>query len=586
MSLIGPALGRAPVDTLITNVRLANVFTGEIYPADIAIYNGMIVAVEKPGTQPAREAREVIDGRGMIATPGLIDAHLHIESTLVTMAQFARAVLPLGTTTIAEDPHEVANVSGIEGIKVMIEAARQIPLKVEFLISSSVPSLYGMETAGATIGPAEVTELLAYPEVIGLAEVMDGASVMEEAEPINGILEAAGGLYGYQPYTSRVIDGHNPMLRERRLSAFVAAGIDSDHTQAKPHELVEKARNGVCLMLQERYIDRDVIAAVQNLPLDTGFCIITDDVAPDYMLKAGHMDQVMRRCIALGMDPMLALRASTLNPARRMRLWERGLIAPGRAADIVLTESIEHFRARLTMVNGEIVAQDGECLWEAPAHDVMAGMTNTVHLSTQMPADFSVQTPVTEGEVEINVIDCVPGQTLVTLGKGRVSIREGRVQFPAGDDLAFIAVVGRHESNSGRRVIGVVRGLGITAGALATTYAHDSHNLVVIGHTPEAMARAANAAIEAGGGLAVVDDIQVLSVFPLPVCGIISDRPVAEVAEGIHRIGVGLEQIGLEHPHWLMRVSTFSLPVSSGLRISDLGLIDAHNRAFVDLFVS
>lgn len=584
MSLISAAIGRVPVDTLLTNVQVANVFTGEVYPADIAIYKGKIVGVEPPGSTPIREAHVVLDGKRRIAAPGLIDAHLHIESTLVTLSQFAMAVLPLGTTTIAEDPHEIANVLGIDGIRIMIEAARQTPLKVEFAISSSVPSLADMETAGSEIVASHVHELFEIENVYGLAEVMDGARVIAEEEPITSILAAAGGLYGYQPYTPKVIDGHNPMLRGRKLSAFVAAGIDSDHTQARPDDLIEKARNGVTLMLQERYIDRDVISAVQNIPFDTGFCIVTDDVAPDYVLEAGHMDQVMRRCVNLGMDPMLALRASTFNPARRMRLWDRGLLAPGRAADIVLTESLADFHAVLTMIDGVVVAEEGKCLWQPPEQDLMSSMRSTVHLPQQSPDDFVIKPPVDEGHCAAHIIDCVPGQTTVTKQVETVSISNGQIQLDSLADLAFIAVIERH-GRSGARSLGLVRGLGLATGALATTYAHDSHNLVVIGCSPEEMALAANTVINMDGGIAVVNGPQILAAFPLPVAGVISDKPVAEVAQGIHFVGNALESIGLEHPFWLMRISTFSLPVSSGLRISDKGLIDANARQFVPLFL-
>jgi len=582
MTLISAAMGRIPVDTLITNVRLANVITGEIYPADIAIYGGKIAAVEPPGTEPAREARQVIDGQGRLAVPGLVDAHLHIESTLVTPAHFAEAVLPLGVTTVAEDPHEVANVAGIDGIRTMMAASADIPLKVEYLISSSVPSAPGLETAGGEIGPDEVKALLALPHVLGLAEVMDGASVVNEDPHALSILAACGGVDGQRVDSPGVIEGHNPMLRGRALAAFVAAGVDSDHTLATPADLVEKARQGVTLMLQERYLSAEAIAALEQLPLDIGLCLVTDDVAPDYLLSAGHLDRMLRRVIELGMDPMRALRAATFNPARRLRLWDRGALTPGRTADIVLVDSIEDFRARLVLVDGRVVAQEGRCLWRAPAGDPMDSLMETVHLPRQQAADFIVPASISDGEARIRVIDCVPGQTLVTAGEAVVPVRAGRIELPADEDMAYIVVADRHGVHGGRSV-GVVRGLGLKRGALATTYAHDSHNLAVIGRSPAEMARAANAVIDSQGGIAVVDGERVTATMPLPIAGILSRLPVAGVAEEVAAVGAALRELGLDHPYWLMRISTFTLPVSSGLRITDLGLVLAAERRLTSL---
>lgn len=583
MSLIAAALGRTTVDTLITNIQLANVITGELYPAEIAIAQGKIVAVEAPNSQPQREAKTVIDGENRIATPGLVDAHLHIESTLVTPAHFAQGVLPRGTTTVAEDPHEVANVLGIDGIRTMMAASSNIPLKVEYLISSSVPSAPGLETAGGEIGPDEIAALLPDPHVLGLAEVMDGAALMMEDPRALSILEAMGGLNGQRVDSPGVIEGHNPMLRGRALAAFIAAGIDSDHTLATPEDLVEKARLGVTLMLQERYLSAEVINALNAIPMDCGICLVTDDVAPDYLLKKGHLDQVLRRAITLGMEPMHALRAATWNPTRRLRLWDRGALTPGRAADICLVDDIAAFSPSLVMVDGQVVAEVGKCLWAAPGDDPMQTLTGTVPLPQQSANDFTLPVPISDGEITAHVINCVPGQTLVTKEQVQFAVRDGKLQLD--EDTAYICVVDRHRQHNGR-TFGLIRGLGLRAGAYATTYAHDSHNLAVVGHSPEEMALAANVVIEADGGIAVVEGENVLAALPLPIAGIISAEPVEMAAAEVRTVGRALADLGLQHPYWLMRISTFTLPVSSGLRITDLGLVDANARAFVDLFVS
>ncbi len=379
-----------------------------------------------------------------------------------------------------------------------------------------------------------------------------------------------------------VIEGHNPMLRGRQLSAFVAGGIDSDHTLSTPEDLLEKARQGVVLMLQERYLSREAIAALEALPFDIGLCLVTDDVAPDYLLERGHLDQVLRRTIELGMDPMRALRAVTFNPARRMRLWDRGLIAPGRAADIVLVDNLIDFRAHTVLVDGKVVAQDGRSLWSAPAGDGMHALTDTVPLPPQTPADFTVHGPTGAARAEIHLIDCVPGQTLVRKSTITLDLVDGVPQL--AEDMAFICVVNRY-ANAGERSFGVIRGLGIHHGAYATTYAHDGHNLCVVGRTPEEMAHAANAVIAAHGGIAVTGGDGQTVVMPLPIAGILSALPVHAAAEQTRAVGHALRAIGIDHPYWLMRISTFTLPVSSGLRITDVGLVDAQARVIVPLFL-
>ena len=345
-------------------------------------------------------------------------------------------------------------------------------------------------------------------------------------------------------------------------------------------------------MLQERYLSADVIAALAAIPMDCGICLVTDDVAPDYLRETGHLDQVLRRAIGLGMEPMQALRAATFNPARRLRLWDRGALTPGRAADIALIDDIATFQPSLVMIDGEVVAEEGRCLWQPTADDPMQALTGTVHLPRQTAADFTLAVPIEDGEITAHVINCVPGQTLVTKEQVQFAVRDGTLQLDP--DTAYICVVDRHQQHchhqnddpkySGRS-FGLIRGLGLQAGAYATTYAHDSHNLAVVGHSPAEMALAANAVIDADGGIAVAHEEQILATIPLPIAGIISAQPVAQVAQEVRVVGQALSSLGLEHPYWLMRISTFTLPVSSGLRITDLGLVDAKARAFVDLFV-
>ena len=493
MSLIQAARGHAPADLLITNVRLANVFTGEVYPVDIVIADGRIAAVEEPGSLPHREARETLDGGGRIAVPGLVDSHLHIESSLLAPGPFAEAVLRRGTTTVAEDPHEIANAVGLPGVRAFWEASQGLPLHIHYLASTCVPAAEGLETCQGVMGPAEIAEMLAWDGVLGLAEVMDARAVIDETPGMTAILEEGRRAGG-------VIEGHNPMLRGRELNAYVAAGIDSDHTLMTPALLRDKARLGVCLQLQERYLSEDLIAALLDLPELPRFNLVTDDVSPDYLEECGHLDQVLRHAIALGLPPMPALRAATIEPARRLRLYDRGAIAPGYLADVVLVDRLERFEASTTVCGGRVVVRDGNTCWDVPAAPELDALRNSINLSPVTADAFRLDTPIDNGVIDVRaIVSHTPGTTTEAEMRS-VEIVNGLPILPDEGDLSLIAVLAR---GGGSRFVGLVRGLGLRAGAVATTHAHDSHNLAVIGRDPESMATAANAVIAAEGGIAV-----------------------------------------------------------------------------------
>lgn len=575
MSLIQAALGNVPVDLLIINVRLANVLTGEIYPADIAVDGGMIVAVEPPGMQPQREAQRTLDGGGQLAVPGLIDSHLHIESSLVVPAPFAEAVLRRGVTTVAEDPHEVANAIGLDGVRRFWEASRGLPLDILFLASTCVPAAAGLEYAQGDMGPDEIAEMLTWDGVIGLAEVMDARAVVDENPRMSAILEAgrcAGGI----------IEGHNPMLEGRDLAAYIVAGVDSDHTLASPERILEKLRLGVTLQLQERYISRDIFAALNGLPQPlTTLCLVTDDVAPDYLEEHGHLDHLLRRAIELGLPPMQALQAVTINPARRLRLYDRGIIAPGRRADLVLVDALETFRVSTTIAGGQLVVEEGHTCWQVPSQPPqLDAMRDSLHLEPVTDKLFLPDLPSGATEAQVRVIVAHSGGTTTEEGEATLRITDGEPHLD--DGLSLIAVIAR---NNQGHAVGFLRGLGLQRGAVATSHAHDSHNLAVMGRDRQSMVTAANAVIAAGGGIAVAEADAVHALVPLPIAGIISDAPMPEVAAQMRHLAATLDERGVRHSHLLMKLSTFTLPVSSGLRITNQGYVRAKDRALVPLLV-
>ncbi|MDF3039875.1 MAG: adenine deaminase [Thermomicrobiales bacterium] len=575
MSLIQTARGAAPADLLITNVGLANVFTGEVYPADIVIADGRIAAIEEPGTRPRREAREMVDGAGQIAAPGLVDSHLHIESSLLTPAPFAAAVLRRGTTTVAEDPHEIANATGLPGVRAFWEASQGLPLHIFYLASTCVPAAEGLETCQGDMGPAEIAEMLTWDGVLGLAEVMDARAVIDEAPRMSAILAEGRRARG-------VIEGHNPMLRGRELNAYIAAGIDSDHTLMTPDLLREKARHGVCLQLQERYLSEPLIAALLSLPERPPFNLVTDDVSPQYLEERGHLDQVLRHAIALGLPPMTALRAATIAPARRLRLYQRGAIAPGYRADVVLVDNLEQFTVSTTVSDGRVVVRDGEPCWDVPDAPELDTLRNSLNLAPVTADDFRLEAPIDHGLIDLcTIVSHTPGTT-TEAQMTPVTIVDSLPVLPDAGDLSLIAVLARGGDS---RFVGLMRGLGLRAGAVATSHAHDSHNLAVIGRDRESMATAANAVIAAEGGIAVAVGTDTLAILPLPIAGVVSPESLREVATRFRVIRDTLRDLGVDHPHLLMRLSTYTLPVSTGLRITDRGLVDAAARSHVPLVV-
>jgi adenine deaminase len=563
--LIEVARGDAAADLLLKHVRLVNVRSAEIHDTDIAVYGGRIAGFGE------YEARETVDLKGAYVCPGLIDAHVHIESSMVSVPEFARAVVPRGTTAVVTDPHEIANVLGVPGIRYMLESAEGLPLRVFVMASSCVPATH-METAGARLEAADLAPLFEDPRVIGLAEVMNFPGVFLGAPDVLAKIEAAG---------DRPVDGHAPGLAGQPLNAYAAAGVGSDHECTELEEAREKLRRGMHIFIREGTAARNLEAL---LPLVTpanavncSFC--TDDRHPEDLLDEGHIDALLRMAIAEGLDPITAIQMATINTANYFGLRGLGMLAPGYRADMVVFDDLEDFRARIVFSDGGVVAEEGRYGGTRPAPPAPPGGGVQVKWGA---VDLAV--PVT-GEAKIRVIDAIPGQIVTGQAVERVSAEHGRAASDPGRDLLKIAVIERHRG-TGNVGVGFVRGFGLQRGAIASTVAHDNHNIVVVGADDRDMMAAARAVAETGGGQAVVADGRVLESVPLPIAGLMSDLPLEAVRDRVAAMGRAVRGLGGTLPDPLMTMSFLALAVIPELKITDQGLVDVGEFKRVPLFVS
>ena len=562
--LLAVARGDRPADLALRDARVVNVFTGEIRRADVAVAGGRIAAVGD-GIRAARE----VDLGGRYLAPGLLDAHVHIESSLVTPSQFARAVVPRGVTTVVTDPHEIANVCGLAGIRFMIADAAGVPLSVFVNASSCVPAS-PLATSGARLEAADLAALLDEPTLLGLAEVMNFPGVVG-GDP--GVLAKLAAFRG------RPIDGHAPGLTGRSLDAYAASGISSDHESTTAEEAREKLRRGLTVFLREATNARnlvDLLPAVDRWT-ERRICFCTDDRVPPDLLDEGSVDHMVRLAVAHGVEPVAALRMASLNTAEHFGLADRGAVAPGRRADLVVFSDLADFRAEEVYAAGERVAAGGRALFPAPAADA-AAVTGTVRLPEK---GLDLRIPAA-GET-VRVIGAVADQLVTGHLTLAARVVDGAAVADPGRDLLKMVVVERH-TGTGRMGRGFVHGVGLARGAMAGTFAHDHHNLVVIGADDASMATAAEAVAAAGGGLAVAEGGTVLGVLPLPIAGLMSDRPIEEVRRDLDGLLDAAHRLGSPLHDPFMAMSFLTLEVIPSLKLTDQGLVDVEHFATVPLF--
>ena len=562
---IGAALGKTKADVVLKNGSYVNVFTGEVERGDIAITGGRIVGI---GTYSGE--RE-IDIGGKIAVPGLIDAHVHIESSQLSPEEYARLVVPHGTTAIIADPHEIANVCGISGVRYIADAARNTPLDVKVMLPSCVPAT-PFETSGATLSGADTERYIGEPYVWGLGEFMNAPGVLNGDADVLRKLEAAHAC-------GKVVDGHAPDLSGQALNAYIAAGIQTDHECATPEEAAEKVAKGMYVHLREGSATRNVAAVGKavNEKNFRRFLFCTDDRHAADLKARGHINNALRVAVAAGMDPVRAVTIATLNAAECYRLCGKGAIAPSFDADIAVFDDLKEFRCALVLKGGKTVAERGAALFDTGKKFLPDAVRNTVHLATVAPSQFCMHL---KGERAL-AMRLTEGSVVTEKRVCTVASRGGDVAL-AGTDLLKLAVIERHRG-TGNIGLGLLEGYGMHGGALALTVAHDSHNLIVLGDNNEDMAAAANELVRIGGGLALAKGGSVQSL-PLDIAGLMSSLPAEEYIARSERLYEEAYSMGVKRGFdAFMSLSFLALLVIPSLRLSDKGLFDVEKFALVGI---
>jgi adenine deaminase len=566
-ALLSVARGEAPADLVLRNARIINVFSGEIEQGDIAIADGFIAGV---GT--GYDGKEIVDLNGGYIAPGLIDAHVHIESSLCLPAHFATAIVPRGVTTVIADPHEIANVAGAAAVRFMADASRDLPLRVVLMASSCVPATE-LATAGAKLTAEDLAQLLKDGVVHGLAEVMNFPGVINgDADVLRKIAE----------FRTRPIDGHAPGVSGKQLNAYAAAGIGSDHECVTVEEAKEKHARGMYVLIREATNARNLDAL---LPLITEknsrrICFCTDDRTPPDLLEQGSIDYMLRRAIEYGVDPITAIRCCTLNSAEWFQLHDRGAIAPGRVADLFVFEELARPTAQSVYCAGRLVAQHGVLTRKMPPAAVPDALRRTMNLPAYHPA-----AEIRARVGNIRVIVHRPDQLLTDALVLNPLISEGCVVSDPTRDVLKMMVIDRHRGKASAGY-GFIRGVGLKRGAIAGSFAHDHHNIVVVGCTDKAIFTAASKVAFWGGGLCAVDDVGfLLASLPLPVAGLMSDQPIQEVRAEYDKLLAAAKELGSTLHDPFGALSFMALEVIPSLKLTDHGLIDVNAMKVVDLFV-
>ena len=566
------------VDTLVLNGTVFNSYFKQFRKENIAIKDGKFFYIGKKG-QEFFQAREIVDAAEKYIVPGLIDIHLHIESTMVTPATFSYGLIKNGVTTIIPEPHEMANVFGISGVKEMIKASKNEVVDMFYGIPSSVPAT-SMETTGGSIDIEDMEELLQTETIKCLGEIMNYYDVLTKPDcKTNQILD-----FVRENYPELIIEGHVPKLLDVELQGLAFAGVGSDHTHQTVEGMKERIGIGMFLEIQEKSMTPEVIEYLIENPVKEHFCFVTDDVMADSLQKRGHLNVLLKKAISMGMSIEDAIYACTYTPAQRMRMYDRGVIAPSKIADFVVVSNIADFSIDAVYKDGEKVFDEKlPYVQSARSKQFPASFYESVKLSPLHEEDFEVRIDTDKNSVTVRTIHVQNGSTFTEERQDTLAVKAGKLQW-MDSSYCLVKTFERYGKNQ-NKAHGLIGGDILKRGAVATTYSHDNHNLLVVGKNKEDMQLAANEVIKNQGGICCVHNGEILSMVPLPVGGILSEEPLAVIASQVEKLTDALKSLGYEHYNVIMSLSTLSLPVSPALKITDYGLIAVNEGKVVSFEV-
>ncbi|MCK5793165.1 MAG: adenine deaminase [Anaerolineales bacterium] len=574
--LIRAALGQAPLDLRIDGVQVVNVFSGTIEPGSIGIKGGRIVTPYAADY----DANVVVDGQGRFALPGFIDTHVHLDSTLVVPEFLSQLLLPRGTTVMLSDPMEIANVAGLPGFKALFHSIDKLDYHIFLEVSSRVPTAPGLETTGGELDLADVSEILTWPQAVSLGE-LDPSKVLEMRDEYLLKVEAALRL-------GKICNGHAVGRVGKELVAYACGGLADDHECVDYEEAVSRLQLGMAVLVREgsteRNLDPILKGVVENGTYSHHLMFCTDDKHPDEILEEGHIDFMVNRAIELGLTPMQAIQMATINAAKHFRIEHLvGSLSPGRWADILLVDDLQHISPNQVFFKGKIVVEDGEYIGTLPKPEYPDWLYKTVILkSGNSGSDFRLE--AAGDRAEVWVIDLFPDQIINTRTQDKLRVIDGAVAPDPERDILKLAVVERHGKN-GNIGVSFVKGFGLKNGALASSIAHDHHNIIVAGTNDDDMALCAKTIEEMQGGFALVSDGKVLGKLALPIAGLLTEEPVADVIVGLEDINQAYHDLGGSLPAPFMTISFIGLPTVPDLGLTDMGLIDVFSHKLISSFV-
>lgn len=567
-NIINVARGIEKADLVIKNANIVNVLSEEIYKGDIAIVDGIIAGI---GENYSGEKE--IDVNGAYVSPSFIDGHVHLESAMMLPKEFASVVLPAGTTTVIIDPHEISNVLGLHGISFMHEAVKNLPMDVFTMLPSCVPAT-PFETSGFDLNSYDLSLLIDKPWVLGLAEMMNFPGVLNLDNNVMAKLELAKSK-------EKRIDGHAPYLSGKDLCAYVASGVKSDHECTTPEEAIERIRLGMYVMIREGTAAKDLNALLPVLKnCNTRKCIfVTDDRHPSDLKE--HINGMVRRAVEAGVDPIKAIQVASLNTAEYFGLQNLGAIAPGYKADLLVLPDLKSFKPDIVMKNGNVIAHNGKLAVEIPQGEALA-VRNSVNVRWITPEDFKISVNEPDGKIGVKALEVIPHQLITKSVETEALVEDGNAISNIENDTLKICVIERHRA-TGNIGKGFVKGFNLKCGAIASTVAHDSHNMIVIGTNDADMYTAAVALIKCKGGKVVVKDGEIISELALPIAGLMSDREFDYVVDKCEELNQAAHSIGCELNDPFMTMGFLSLPVIPELKITDKGVFDTNKFDFIDI---